>query len=50
MCRGYINRGRIYHTTEQQIGTGLNSAVEREKQVSIFKKDADERGTPFYRG
>ena len=47
MCRGYINRGRIYHTTEQQIGTGLNSAVEREKQVSIFKKDADERGTPF---
>ena len=47
MCRGYIKRGRIYHTSEQQIGTGLIDVVEREKQVSIFKKDADERGTPF---
>ena len=47
MCRGYIKRGRIYHTSEQQIGTGLNAVVEREKQVSIFKKDAAERATPF---
>ena len=47
MCRGYIKRGWIYHTPEQQIGTGLNDVVEREKQVSIFKKDAGERGTPF---
>lgn len=47
MCRGYIKRGQIYHTPEQQIGTGLSDVVVREKQVSIFKKDADERGTPF---
>jgi thiol-disulfide isomerase/thioredoxin len=30
-----------------RIGTGLNDAIEREKQVSIFKRDADDRGTPF---
>ena len=48
MCRGYIKRGRIYHTPEQQIGTGLNDVVEWEKHhVSVFKKDAGERGTPF---
>lgn len=47
MCRGYIKRGQIYHTPEQQIGTGLSDVVEQEKQVSIFKEDADERGTPF---
>lgn len=47
MCRGYIKRGRIYHTLEFQIGTGLSDAVECERQVSIFQKDADERGTPF---
>ena len=47
MCRGYIKRGQIYHTLEQQIGTGFSDVVTLEKQVSIFKKDADERGTPF---
>lgn len=47
MCRGYIKRGPIYHTKDHQIGTGLNDAIEREKQVSIFKRDADDRGTPF---
>ncbi len=47
MCRGYIKRGRIYHTKDHQIGTGLNDAVLREKEVSVFKQDADERGTPF---
>ena len=47
MCRGYIKRGQIYHTPEQQIGTGIGDVVEREKQVSIFKKEAVERGTPF---
>lgn len=47
MCRGYIKRGKIYHTPKQQFGTGLSDVVEREKQVSIFKNDVDERGTPF---
>ena len=47
MCRGYIKRGRIFHTPEQQIGTGLNEVVEWEKNQVSFKKDAEERGTPF---
>ena len=47
MCRGYIKRGRIYHTSEYQIGVGISDVVAREKQVSIFKKGADEHATPF---
>jgi len=47
MCRGYIKRGQIYHTQHRQIGTGLSDAVDREKRISIFKLDSDERGTPF---
>lgn len=47
MCRGYITRGRIYHTETQFIGTGSQNAYEAEKQVSLFKRAADERGTPF---
>ncbi len=47
MCRGYINQGKIYHTKDRQIGSGLNDAVERERQVEIFKTDVEERGTPF---
>ena len=47
MCRGYIKRGNIFHTEDTEIGTGLNDVVEREKKVSIFRGDSDERGTPF---
>lgn len=47
MCRGYIKRGQIYHTGDRQIGTGLSDAIDREKNVSIFKRDSEERGTPF---
>lgn len=47
MCRGYIKRGLIYHTKHHQIGTGLSEAVDRERAVSVFKQDANERGTPF---
>jgi hypothetical protein len=47
MCRGYIGRGRIYHSEKDFIGTGYQSAIEAEKQVSVFKRTADERGTPF---
>jgi hypothetical protein len=47
LCRGYIKRGLIYHTKPHQIGSGLSDAVEREKQVSVFKQNADEQGTPF---
>lgn len=47
MCRGYIARGRIFHTDTQVIGSGYQQAYERERQVSAFKRSADERGTPF---
>lgn len=47
MCRGYIGRGRIYHSGDDFIGTGYQSVLEAEKQVSVFRRTADERGTPF---
>lgn len=47
MCRGYITRGPIYHSGHEFFGTGYLDAEEKEKQVSIFKQTADERGTPF---
>jgi hypothetical protein len=47
MCRGYINRGRIYHEAGQFIGVGYQNAYHQEKTVTAFKRSADERGTPF---
>ena len=47
MCRGYIKRGRIYHTDSQVIGTGYQEAYEAESRVSAFKQEADDRGTPY---
>lgn len=47
MCRGYIKRGRIYHTESQVIGTGYQEAYAAESRVSAFKQEADERGTPY---
>ena len=47
MCRGYIKRGLIYHTNDYCVGSGLNEVVEGEKNVSIFKTEDDEHGTPF---
>jgi hypothetical protein len=47
MCRGYIKRGLIYHTEKSVYGPGHVDVVEREKQVSFFKIDANESGTPF---
>ena len=47
MCRGYITRGNIYHTDRQVIGSGYQRAYSQEEKVSIFKREADERGTPF---
>jgi len=48
MCRGYITRGSIYHTNEPEIiGSGYQDALDKEHQVSAFKRKADERGTPF---
>jgi hypothetical protein len=47
MCRGYIKRGRIYHTDSQVIGTGYQDAYAAESKVSAFKHEADDRGTPY---
>lgn len=47
MCRGYIKRGRVYHTESQVIGTGYQEAYAAESKVSAFKHEADERGTPY---
>ncbi|MEG3619764.1 hypothetical protein V5T82_14965 [Magnetovibrio sp. PR-2] len=47
MIRGYITRGKILHTNDHQIGTGLNTAASREKHVAVFQQNADDRGTPF---
>ena len=48
MCRGYITRGPIYHTNAPDvIGSGYQEVLDKEHQVSAFKHNADERGTPF---
>lgn len=47
MCRGYIKKGMIYHEGQKVFGSGHTDAVAKEKQVAIFKRGADERGTPF---
>jgi hypothetical protein len=47
MCRGYIKRGRIHHEGMRIFGSGHVDAVAMEKQVSFYKQDAQERGTPF---
>lgn len=47
MCRGYITRGAVYHTDTQIIGTAYQEAYTKEAQVTAFRKDANERGTPF---
>jgi hypothetical protein len=47
MCRGYIKRGKIYHTEQQVIGSGYQEAFVAESQVSAFAREANERGTPY---
>jgi hypothetical protein len=47
MCRGFITRGKIYHTAEHLVGSGYQRAYHNERNVSAFKQEANERGTPF---
>lgn len=47
MCRGYIDRGPIFHMGSQVIGTGYQKAYEKEGKVAAFRREANERGTPF---
>ena len=37
MVRGYVCRGSIHHAGDQFVGTGYQSAVEREKLVHAFR-------------
>lgn len=47
MCRGYVTRGKIFHSDSHLIGTGYQFAYENEENVAAFKRVADEHGTPF---
>lgn len=47
LCRGYVTRGKIYHTENQVMGSGYQRAFTSESAVVAFRKDADDRGTPF---
>jgi hypothetical protein len=47
LCRGYITRGKIYHTDTQFIGSGYQQAYDGEGKVVAFRRNAEERGTPF---
>lgn len=47
MCRGYITKGNIFHNGTQVVGSGYQKAYSSEANVSAFKNEADERGTPF---
>lgn len=47
MVRGYITRGLIHHEGNKFRGTGYHTAYAKEAGVSAFKKEADEKGTPF---
>jgi hypothetical protein len=47
LCRGYITRGKIYHTDTQFFGPGYQRAYERENKVSTFQRHAADTGTPF---
>ncbi len=46
MCRGYITRGNVYHTSTQIVGTGYQRAVAAEKNVTAFVTDG-KKGAPF---
>ncbi len=47
MCRGYVTRGQIFHLDAEFYGTGYQRAYAGESGVGVFKRSADERGTPF---
>ncbi len=49
LCRGYITRGKIFHSDTQFMGTAYQAAAEREKSVSIFQLDPLDRGILSFR-
>lgn len=47
LCRGYIDKGVIYHKGKDIIGTGYQDTYLKESEVSIFANSNNEKGTPF---
>lgn len=48
LCRGYITRGKVYHTERQVVGPAYQEAFSREEKVSVFADGTDEKETtPF---
>jgi hypothetical protein len=47
MCRGYIQKGMIFHDGPVVRGSGHVDTVSKEKAVSFFSKGAGDKGTPF---
>ncbi|MES1926288.1 hypothetical protein [Salinisphaera sp. T31B1] len=47
MCRGHIRRGNIYHDGSRFIGTAFQDAYKAEGNVSAFRTDDKESGTPY---
>ena len=46
-CRGVLTRGNIHHSDSHVIGTGYIAAFQKEPNVSVFRADEGESGTPF---
>jgi hypothetical protein len=47
LCRGYVTRGKIFHSATRLFGPGYQRAYKGEKSVSTFHASAEDRGTPF---
>lgn len=47
MCRGYIDKGTIYHEGGCFFGTGFHTVYRNELTADAFKMYAEERSTPF---
>ena len=47
MVRGYITRGPMIHDSSEIMGTGYHKAYQGEGAVTAFRREADEKGTPF---
>lgn len=47
MVRGYVTRGKIFHENSKFMGSGYQEAYGKESQVSAFRRDAGDTGTPF---
>lgn len=47
MVRGYVSKGKIYHTNSQFIGPGYHKVHDGEKNVGAFRLPSDNYSTPF---